>query len=79
MPVAATLKEAACPAETDWLAGWVVTEGATALEPTENVAVSVSLPPLESVTDWVIVCVPLATLFVAQGKAPPPLAVPAKS
>ena len=79
MPVAATLKEAVCPIATDWLAGCAVIEGATTLEPTENVPVSISLPPLESVTDCVIVCVPLETLVTAQGKAVPPPAVPAKS
>ena len=78
--MAATLKEAVWPVATVWLVGCAVIEGAAAAAaPTENAALSISFPPLESVTDWVMVCVPLATLLVPQGYAVPPLAVPVKS
>jgi hypothetical protein len=72
------LKEAAFPAVTVWLPGWVVIEGDTEA-PTEKLALSTSLAPPGSVTNCVIVWVPLATLFVFQLYAVPSLAVPAKS
>ena len=49
--MAATEKEAVCPAATDWLAGWVVIEGAVATEPVVLDA-SPEQPP-EKTPSWI--------------------------
>ena len=49
--MAATEKEAVCPAATDWLAGWVVIEGAVATEPVVLEA-SPEQPP-EKTPSWI--------------------------
>ena len=64
MPVAATLKEAVWPAVTDWLAGWVVIEGATGAALTTRVAaLLVTLPAVLLIAT--VNCAPLSELAVA--------------
>ena len=61
--MAATLKEAVCPAVTVWLAGWAVIEGATAAAFTVRVAaLLVTLPAL--LLTSTVNCAPLSELVV---------------
>ena len=62
--MAATLKEAVCPAVTVWLAGWVVIEGATGAAFTVRLAaLLVTLPAVLLTTT--VNSAPLSELVVA--------------